>query len=163
MEKTLRNRALQMLSRREHSRFELQRKLEPYMEEESGDELGAVLDRLEKENLLSDVRMAEMLVRSRAERGKGPRWIKQDLRQRGVSDKIIDKVLNQTDNDWLERGMAVCIKRFGISIAETLHERSRRARFLIYRGFSPDQVETILRQHKERQASSASETDTNRD
>lgn len=144
MPPSLRNKALDFLARREHSRFELRKKLATSGEvEESAIE--EILDVLEAEHLLSDERMAEAFVRARIGRGKGPRWIAQELRQRGVDDIIIDNVLNQSDNNWLDRGRKVCIRKFGEEPARTLEERARRSRFLIYRGFRPDQAEAILR------------------
>lgn len=135
---------MDFLARREHSRFELRKKLATLGEVDDS-ALEEVLNALEAEHLLSDERMAESFVRARIGQGKGPRWIAQELRQRGVDDKIIDNVLNQSDNNWLDRGRKVCTRKFGEEPARTLEERARRSRFLIYRGFRPDQAEAILR------------------
>ena len=56
-EPTLRERALRLLARREHSRAELARKLHPHVVPE--DDLDALLDDLARRRLLSDERYAE--------------------------------------------------------------------------------------------------------
>ena len=63
---SLKGRALRYLSQREHSRFELRRKLSKYAEE--GDDVDALLDFLEKNNWLSQERFAESLVNRKASR-----------------------------------------------------------------------------------------------
>jgi regulatory protein len=158
MTPSLRNKALDLLARREHSRLELREKLrlsikkwgvadQSEAENSTGsfDEIEPILDRLEEEGLLSDERMAEALARTRIGTGKGPRWIAQELRQKGVCNKIIDNVLNQSDNrEWLERGRKVYLQKFGTQPPQTLQERARCSRFLTYRGFYYDQVNHIL-------------------
>ncbi|MBX6393997.1 MAG: recombination regulator RecX, partial [Burkholderiales bacterium] len=53
----LRERVVNLLARREHSRAELARKLAPHVEE--GDDLDALLDELAARKLLCDERYAE--------------------------------------------------------------------------------------------------------
>ena len=66
MKGTLRERALGLLARREHSRVELARKLAPHAE--SAEELEALLDDLCARRLLSDERYVEMRLNARAAR-----------------------------------------------------------------------------------------------
>ena len=63
---SLKARALGYLSRREHSRAELRRKLAQHAE--SAEEVDALLDWLERENWLSNARFAESVVHRRAGR-----------------------------------------------------------------------------------------------
>ena len=71
---SLKARALGYLSRREHSRAELRRKLAPHAE--SADEVEALLDWLEGENWLSNTRFAESVVHRRASRyGTARNWL----------------------------------------------------------------------------------------
>ena len=77
----LRVRALQLLTRRDYSRAELQKKLAAHAE--SAEELASVLDTLQGERLLSDHRYATQRVTARAGR-YGDARLKQELRLKGV-------------------------------------------------------------------------------
>ena len=77
-----RERALGLLSRREHSARELKRKLQQkgVAAEEAGDVVGEMGDR----NYQSDARFAESLVRRRALDGYGPLRIRAELASHGI-------------------------------------------------------------------------------
>lgn len=79
--------ALRLLGRREHSREELRKKLRK--REWPADRVEALLDRLEQEGALSDLRFARSWVRHRAGRGLGPTRIRSELRQRGVAPEVV--------------------------------------------------------------------------
>lgn len=130
----VRGRALAMLTRREHSRFELERKL-------GGLGAGAplvaeVLDELAERRLQSDERFAEVYVRSRAEKGYGPRAIAADLRGRGLDAEQVAAALAASGYDWTERAAEVRHARFGRHLPGDPREKARQLRFLQYRGFS---------------------------
>lgn len=77
------------LARREHSRAELARKLAPHAE---ADEIEALLDQLERDQLLSNTRYVEMLAHARA--GKhGSLRLKADLREKGVPEGDMHEAL----------------------------------------------------------------------
>ena len=87
----LRERALGYLARREHSRFELARKLG-----QAGfaqHDIEALLDEFEEKNWLSDRRFAESYVADHRARA-GSVKLAYDLRQRGIDDGIIQAVLS---------------------------------------------------------------------
>ena len=170
---TLTERALRLLATREHSRFELRRKLlrrgasgspkpresKPH-EQPNGQELAqaqvdTVLDDLVRRDLLSDVRFAEAFVRRGVDRGHGPIKIRADLRNRGVMEDIIDDTLTFPDEFWLRRARAVQAKRFGGGASAggddsdacapvNRSEWARRARFLASRGFASDIIYRTL-------------------
>jgi regulatory protein len=130
----LRGRALAMLTRREHSRGELERKLEAMGADSPLIE--AVLDELAERRLQSDERFAEVLVRSRAQKGYGPLAIAADLRGRGLDADQVSAALAASGYDWARRAAEVRQGRFGPSLPRELRERARQMRFLQYRGFS---------------------------
>lgn len=129
----LRGRALAMLTRREHSRAELERKLDRLAETT---QVAEVLDELAERRLQSDDRFAEVFVRSRAERGYGPRAIGADLRGRGLEAEQVAAALAASGYDWAVRAADVRQGRFGRSLPTDPRERARQLRFLQYRGFS---------------------------
>ena len=91
------NKALDLLSRREHSRKELYLKLTKRFE--SKEDINLTLDRLEEKNLLSDSRFAEEYVQARREKGFGPIKISAELEKRGVNESLISNEIDMFD-DW---------------------------------------------------------------
>jgi regulatory protein len=136
----LRERALRLLARREHSRTELFRKLE-----RAGftrDDIGPLLDAFEAKNWLSDHRFAESYVADHRARA-GSVKLAYDLRQRGVSDSIIESVLGDNRDSELERAREVWQKKFGTAPADAA-EKARQMRFLQSRGFTPEVIRRAI-------------------
>ncbi|MCU0735369.1 MAG: recombination regulator RecX [Methylotetracoccus sp.] len=136
----LRERALRLLARREHSRIELARKLE-----QAGfatDEIATLLDEFEGRNWLSDRRFAESWVADHRARA-GSIKLAYELRQRGVSDSIIGAVLNEERDSEFERAREVWRRKFG-SIPTDASDKARQARFMQSRGFSLEAIRHIL-------------------
>ena len=125
-------RALGLLSRREHSRRELKRKLVARGAEVV--EVDQALDRLGKSDLQSDPRFAEVLVRSRICQGHGPIRIQGELRQHGIAEAAARAALDAEAADWLELATDLCRRRFRAP-AHDQAERHKRAQFLLRRGF----------------------------
>lgn len=138
----VRETALRLLARREHSRRELSWKLEA--RHLPGELVNPVLDRLEQERLLSDERFTDVFVRSRCERGYGPLRIRAELQERGVAEVLIDSAIAAADVDWLDRARELCRRRFGTGMPESWNERARRGRYLAQRGFSSEQIRYAL-------------------
>ena len=134
----LRVRALRHLARREHSRDELARKLAPYAE--SQELLEDVLRELESKKQLSNERFAEVRAHWLA-RKYGASKIRQDLKEKGVSEDIARGVISDADD--LEKAKAI-LKRKYRDHGMTREERARRARFLQSRGFSYDTIRRAL-------------------
>ncbi len=83
---SLKGRALRLLSGREHSRAELERKLAGH-EEEPG-QLRRVLDDLQAKGFIDDARVAESVVHRRA--GKlGAARIRQELQAKGLDAELV--------------------------------------------------------------------------
>ncbi len=140
-EPSLRERALGLLARREHTRAEMQRKLAPHAESE--EEIEALLDQLAARGWLSEARFAEMRANALA-RKFGSRKIEQDLKSRGVSAEVIEHTLQQAHSDELERCRTAWKKKFGV-LPQDAAERGRQMRFLAGRGFSAEAVHQVLK------------------
>ncbi|GAA5785235.1 recombination regulator RecX [Chitiniphilus shinanonensis] len=137
---SLRQRALALLARREHSRLELQRKLKPHTEEDM--ELDQLLDDFEQRGWLSDARFAESWAHSRAARYGGAR-LKAELRTKGVAADAIDAALDPLQGSETERAREVWRRKFGTPPADA-RERARQLRFLAARGFSMEAIYTVV-------------------
>ena len=137
-----RHSALRLLARREHSQYELRRKLkargygEPLVDE--------LLAELITERLLSDARYAEAMVTNRASRGYGPLRICMELRDRGVAERIVDKVLQEAEVDWDERLRHTYDRKYGEITVESFKVWASRAQFLNNRGFSVDAIRRVI-------------------
>lgn len=135
----LKARALRYLVRREHSRAELARKLAPHAE--SAEAVEAVLDLLLNKKQQSDERFAEERARSLS-RKYGSARILYDLKSKGVSEQIAERVASASDD--LRKAREVLQKKFR-SEATSREERAKRARFLQSRGFSYDVIRSVLK------------------
>ncbi|SEJ98274.1 recombination regulator RecX [Achromobacter sp. NFACC18-2] len=137
---SLKMRAVGYLSRREHAREELARKLAPHAEDP--DEVATVLDALEKEGWLSTERFAQSLVHRRASR-QGAARIVQELRQHGVDDNQVAELRDQLRATEYDRALEVWKKRFGAK-PDDRTAYAKQARFLASRGFAHDVIRRIL-------------------
>ncbi len=135
----LRVAALRLLARRDYSRAELGARLATGAE--SPDQLDALLDALEAEQLLSDQRYACQRVATRGTR-LGNARLCQELRASGVDDAAIAAALPEA-GDEAGRCRAVWAKKFGAPPGDAA-ERARQMRFLQYRGFSSDAIRRAL-------------------
>ena len=141
-DRTLKQRAVAYLARREHSRAELAKKLAAYGEQE---EIDRVLNSLQEAKLLSDQRFAAAFVRSRAERFGAGR-LRQELRQRGVEDNLVEQELAAGDMPGeIERARVVWQKKFDGQPADA-REWAKQARFLQGRGFSGEVIRRVLKE-----------------
>lgn len=135
---SLRERAMNLLARREHTVKELTTKLSKGEFEQ--DDIENVIHQLTLENLQSDQRFAENYTYYRSQRGFGSLWIRQELRDRGVDAELISQTLEQADIDWFSLAMTVRCKRFGEQSPDDYKQRSKQQRFLQSRGFSHEQI-----------------------
>lgn len=145
MAESLRERALKLLARREHSRRELVRKLAPHSEDP--DELERVLDELEARGWLSERRVVEQVVHARRTRF-GARRIERELLEKGVSEEAVAVALPELKAGELEAARAVWRRKFGRQ-PRTAAERARQARFLQGRGFPLDVILKVIKDRDE--------------
>lgn len=137
------DKALGLLARREHSARELKTKLA--QRGHAADEAGAAIDRLKDQHYQDDDRFAASLARRRGAQGYGPRRIGAELRSHGLGDAAIRAVLAQVDLDWNAIAAVQLRKRFGTGVASDRSERAKRADVLLRRGFDPATVRAVTR------------------
>ena len=134
--------AINLLARREHSYYELQQKLQ--RKHPDSDLIADVLTVLVQQDLQSDERYSGAFIRSRCRKGQGAYRIRKDLQSRGVAESVIASALSEQQVDWFELAREVAERRFGTAAAHDFNERSKRARFLLYRGFDSEQIRFAL-------------------
>jgi len=138
-----------LLSRREHSEFELRQKLNN--REFATDEIDKAIERLLEKDYLSDTRFAQSTCRYRTIRGYGWRYIANELKQKGVCSTIVQILQKNCEIDWYLQAELAYNKRFGESRGEdsqtTQKEQAKKIRFLQYRGFSTDEIFAVVSTH----------------
>ena len=140
-EPTLRERALKLLARREHSRKELGRKLAEHTQDPG--EVERTLDECEARGWLSEKRVVEQLVHNRRSRF-GIRRIERDLEAKGVSGEAKAAAIAQLKDGELDAARAIWRRKFGGRPPRNPAERARQARFLPGRGFELNVVLRVI-------------------
>ena len=139
---TIYNKSLDLLSRREHSVFELIQKLKKRYGPNKL--INDAIIRLQESNLLDDQRFAEAYIKVRARKGFGPRRIDAELQQRKVSETIINQELSMIE-DWNALALAAFKKKFG-NLQKDTKKILKAKSFLQNRGFSFEQIEFCIQE-----------------
>ena len=136
------NKALDLVSRREHSRHELMQKLNkrfpetlPIIEE--------ALDKLVLNDILNDERFAEMYLNSRARKGFGPKKIEMELYSKKVDSMFISNAIEAYES-WIENAENELQKKFKGIQPTDYKSMMKQKQFLFNRGFSAQIIERIL-------------------
>lgn len=137
---SLKGRALRLLSGREHSRAELERKLQRY-EEEPGS-LALALDDLQAKGFISEQRVVESVVNRRAAK-LGASRIKQELQGKGLAPEMVAEAVIALRASELARAREVWRKKYGHP-PQDAGERARQMRFLSSRGFGGDTIHRVV-------------------
>jgi regulatory protein len=137
---SLKGRALRLLSQREHSRIELERKLAQH--EEVAGELAKALDELQARDFINDARAVESVVHRRANK-LGTARVKQELAAKGLSGETVAAALEGLRETELSRAREVWRKKFD-QPATDAQERAKQVRFLMTRGFNAEVVRKIV-------------------
>jgi regulatory protein len=137
---SLKGRALRLLTGREHSRAELERKLAAH-EEEPG-QLAKVLDELQAKDFISESRVVESVLNRRASRFGAAR-IRHELQGKGLQPEAISAAVQSLKGSEAERAHGVWQKKFGAPAADAA-ERGKQMRFLAARGFGSEAIRRVV-------------------
>ncbi len=141
--KNIKNACLRLLTRRDHSRKEIQDKLAVKGYDRS--QVSSVVDELAQQSWQDDTRYAESYARVRSQKGFGPVRIAYELRQQGISQDTVDKIVQATTEDWMAVLERVYTKKYPESVERDGSERARRIRFLLQRGFSSTMINILFK------------------
>jgi len=143
---------LRLLTRREHSRKQLQQKLtaKGYL----SDPVSAVIEKLAAEGWQDDVRYAENYARSRIRKGYGPVSIAYELQQNGVNiaglmegtlaSVNLEEIVHTEAGSWMALMEQVYSKKFGDGKQLEYKEWAKRSRFLMQRGFPGTMISALF-------------------
>ncbi|WP_190285681.1 regulatory protein RecX [Lysobacter psychrotolerans] len=136
-------RALVLLTRREHSRRELVRKLVARGLDAA--EVDAAVENLAQAGWQDDVRFAQSLLRSRAGSGYGPVRVRAELQTHGLGEETVAQAFEAFEGSWEDIAADLVQRRFGADIATNPVQRRKAADLLYRRGFPADCVSAAIR------------------
>ena len=147
-EPSLKGRALRLLSGREYSRAELERKLKTH--EQVPGQLAKALDELQAKGFINEQRVLESVIHRRSSK-LGAARIRQELQQKGLDPQAVCAAVNALQPSEIARAREIWRKKFGAispaAGAPTLAspaERARQMRFLAARGFGGDTIRRVV-------------------
>lgn len=135
--------ALNLLTRRDHSRLELVQKLSRKNYDRA--DIDTTLQRLEAEGWINESRFTENYANYRRRRGFGPRRIAMELGSKGIQETMIAEHLQMADNAWLIEIRTIWQKQFKGRKPCDAQTRAKQMRFLFNRGFTQDQIASIFK------------------
>ncbi len=137
---SLKGRALRLLSMREHSRVELERKLAPH--EQAPGELARALDELTAKGFINEARGMESVLHRRAAR-LGAGRIRQELQAKGLEGELVAQAMAQLKDTELSRARDVWRRKFD-QLPQDAAQRAKQSRFLAARGFGGEVIRKVL-------------------
>ncbi|ESS71974.1 regulatory protein RecX [Methyloglobulus morosus KoM1] len=140
--KQIKKECLRLLTRRDHSRKEMQDKLA--VKGYNLSQVSQVIDELTRQSWQDDTRYAESYARMRSHKGFGPVRIAFELRQQGIAADVVEKIVYSTPDDWAALLAQVYSKKYPRAGAIDSDERAKRFRFLLQRGFSSAMITDLF-------------------
>ena len=129
---SLKGRALRLLSGREYSRAELERKLAAF--EEVPGELAKALDELQAKDFINEQRVVDSVLHRRSAK-LGTARIKQELQSKGLDAGAVLDAVDLLKSTEVERALPARI---------SAAERGKQMRFLMSRGFGSDAIRRVI-------------------
>ena len=140
---SLKGRALRLLSGREQSRVELERKMAAH--EEVPGQLAAVLDDLEARDFISQTRVVESVI-NRRQAKLGASRIKGELQRKGLDAHKVAEAMDGLKATELDRAREVWRKKFDskTDAGNSPADKAKQMRFLAARGFGADAIRRVV-------------------
>lgn len=137
--------ALNYLSRKPRTTREISQRLKEKGREEQV--ITEIVTRLEGEGLVNDALYAQEWAGQRVKnRGKGKMWVRQELRQKGVSKPLIEEALGSvSEEEEYHSALAMGAKKWRQTSGEVLDRKRKTGAYLMRRGFSGSLVTRVLR------------------
>jgi regulatory protein len=140
---SLKGRALRLLSGREYSRAELERKLATHEEEPGA--LAKALDELQAKDFINEQRVVDSVVHRRSPK-LGVQRIRQELQAKGLAPEAVAEAVGALRTTEVDRARAVWRKKFGNLPVDAVDaaQRAKQMRFLATRGFGGDAIRKVV-------------------
>ena len=139
--KTVYNKALDILSRREHSKKELSDKL--LKKFDAPELVESIVGSLSERKLINDSRYCEAYVVARKRKGFGPKKILYELISRGVDENIATESI-YVEGGWKDAASKAFNKKYKTGIGKDFKEQNKQKIFLQNRGFSFEEIDSVF-------------------
>lgn len=157
--KSLLSRAMRLLAQRDFSEQEMRHKLMAHSSFNtfsktaentpvSKESIDQVIAYCFEHNWLNDANYARRFITFRSNRGYGPQRIQSELQQKGIRRDDIHLAMSECEIDWHEKAKELAIKRFGSKLPTDWKEKSKVQRYLAYRGFMQDEIQSVFSDFK---------------
>lgn len=137
-EQELYDHAVSLLAKRDYSSGELSRTL--LRMTENSECVDGALQRLIVSGYLDDERLVIHLVDKHIRKKHGPTRIRQEVRQKGFPQELVEQTLEKTGVDWYAMARELKVSKFGEKPASDAKEKNKQVRYLQYKGFSMDMI-----------------------
>jgi regulatory protein len=143
------NTALRLLTRRDHSKYELAQKLKQRAFED--DVIERVCLECERLDYLNDERTAQVFINQLFRRGCGAKRIRAELKRKGLTGRRIAGILNAIlseagEQENAERVLSKNMKRFDRE-DDCKKRKAKIYRFLYSRGFSNQIISEVMKKY----------------
>ena len=133
--------AIRLLSKRDYSESSLRKKLETKSNNSSL--IDGVLLRVKDLGYISDSRYVQNFISSSVLKKRGPIWIRAKLREKGLSDSLVQEIIGDVSIDWESLAESLLHERFQSECVYN-KEKNRRIRYLISKGFPSSIVMRVV-------------------
>lgn len=150
------DRAMRILTQRDHGREELKRKLQlsaqraAWMKQKKAEiitdeQMENVLNWCQENGWLNDDRFTERFIQSRSRKGYGPQRIRMELTQKGIGREEIDLALEASEIDWAACAADLAERKFGLPLPTEWKEKAKVQRYLQAKGFLMEDIQSVFR------------------
>lgn len=148
-QREIKMKSIRLLSRREYSYKELELR---FKNDYVDSNIDCALQALVNDGYQSDTRFVESFVRYRIGQGQGLNKIRFELKGKGIDSQLLLEAVDVLDPDWYQLAVEVAERKFGGSDLSERKQQAKLMRFIMQRGFSPDQgqcaMESIIQSQK---------------
>ncbi|MBG6243311.1 MAG: regulatory protein RecX [Candidatus Symbiopectobacterium sp. Dall1.0] len=137
-EKELYDYAITLLAKKDYSSGSLRRLLSKLTEKE--EDVDRVVRRLSDNHYLNDTQLINNLIDKHIKKLHGPTRIKQEIRQKGFPQELIEQKIESSGIDWYSMAKEARIRKFSETPPTEQKEKAKQIRYLQYKGFSMDMI-----------------------
>ncbi|WP_176701313.1 regulatory protein RecX [Gilliamella sp. Gris3-2] len=154
LNKSILNKAVQLLAQRDHSSYELSQKMIFFFakklqstEDEYHDQLSTLKAEIQdvveyciNQNWINDTHYIEKYIVMRANKGYGKYKIAMELKQRGLSVDLSHQLLQTSDINWENLAYKQLLKKIKQIKPENNNKKQKAIQFLVARGYTQDDI-----------------------
>ena len=117
-----------------------------FFKKEASDEfIETLLNWCEEHNFINEQRYCEGFVRKHIFKGHGLKRIQSEAIGKGIDRSLLERVVEELEIDWFELAQEAYNKKYSTTPANLEYkDKAKRVRYLMYRGFSYEQIDFAM-------------------